>query len=190
MIAPHSFRVLKRDCLDLPEKIYQRVFVNMTKEQRRLYDKLRDELLIEWEGYVSAASKLTALGKLQQIVCGYLVVETGAPWIPLFKKPEDNPRIVAMMDAIEESKDQSAIIWARYREDLNAVAGVLRRAYGADSVVEYHGGIKRKERTAALAKMQDRTARFFVGQQGSGGTGTTITVRTLHPITQMIQCGQ
>jgi SNF2 family DNA or RNA helicase len=179
LIAPHSYRVLKRDCLDLPEKIYQRVFVTLTKEQRRLYNRLRDELLIEWDGYVSASSKLVSLVRLQQIVCGFFSIEAGVAPTHLFSKGEDNPRIQAMLEVIEESKDQSAIVWARFREDIKTISRALRDAYGEASVVEYHGEVKRKERVEALARMADGTARFFVGQQGSGGTGTTITAASL-----------
>lgn len=175
LIAPYSYRVLKKDCLDLPPKVYERVFVELTKEQRRVYNTLRDQLLIEWAGEVSTANKLTSLVRLQQIVCGYLVMEAGANPIQLFDKPESNPRIKAMLDVVEDAGDQSGIIWARFREDIAAIARVLRWAYGGDSVVEYHGGIGRKDRTTNLARMADRSARFFVGQQASGGTGTTIT---------------
>lgn len=179
LLDPHSYRVLKADCLDLPDKVYERALVELTRAQRKLYDRVRDELLIEWGSEVSAVNRLTSLVRLQQIVCGYLVIEAGAHPVPLFPQPEDNPRIAAMLDAIEEAGDQSVIVWARFREDIRAIAQTLRMAYGGASVVEYHGDVNRQDRTAALARMQDGTARFFVGQQGSGGTGTTITAASL-----------
>ncbi len=33
-VEGHSFRVLKKDCLDLPPKIYQRHFVEMSERQK------------------------------------------------------------------------------------------------------------------------------------------------------------
>ena len=39
-IAPYVFRVLKRDCLDLPEKIYTTRHVSLSDVQRRHYNSL------------------------------------------------------------------------------------------------------------------------------------------------------
>ncbi len=43
-----SYRILKKDCLDLPEKIYIKRLVELTPEQRRVYDQLKTIAPAEW----------------------------------------------------------------------------------------------------------------------------------------------
>jgi SNF2 family DNA or RNA helicase len=40
-----SFRVLKKDCLDLPEKIYTARYVTLTAEQRAMYESIQTQAL-------------------------------------------------------------------------------------------------------------------------------------------------
>ena len=39
-LMPFSYRVLKEDCLDLPDKVYMKREIQLTDEQKRLYKKL------------------------------------------------------------------------------------------------------------------------------------------------------
>ena len=52
LIAPHSSRVTKDECLDLPPKLYQRRTVEMSPEQQRMYRSLREDLVAEIDGTV------------------------------------------------------------------------------------------------------------------------------------------
>lgn len=42
LIAPHSFRVQKDECLDLPPKVYSVREVELTDEQKRIYQEIRE----------------------------------------------------------------------------------------------------------------------------------------------------
>lgn len=74
--------------------------------------------------------------------------------------------------------DGKAIVWARFRAEIAMLAKLLREQYGTDSVVEYHGGVGSQEREAAVNAFQRGNARFFVGQQHSGGYGLTLHAAT------------
>ena len=45
-----SYRVLKEDCLDLPEKIFMKRHIVLTPEQRRLYDQMKKEAIAILKG--------------------------------------------------------------------------------------------------------------------------------------------
>jgi hypothetical protein len=78
LLAPHSFRVLKKDCLDLPEKIYKTLTFELEPEQRRVYDKMAQENRIELDDRTELpVSELAALTKLQQITSGFLHLPGG-----------------------------------------------------------------------------------------------------------------
>ena len=55
-IKPFSFRVLKEDCLDLPKKLFIKHRVELTKEQRQLYDQMRTTALAELNSKVMSVS--------------------------------------------------------------------------------------------------------------------------------------
>ena len=45
-----SYRVLKEDCLDLPDKIFIKRQIQLTVEQRRLYDQMKKEAIAILKG--------------------------------------------------------------------------------------------------------------------------------------------
>ena len=49
-LKPFSYRVLKEDCLDLPDKIYMKREIQLTAEQKKLYDQMKREALATLNG--------------------------------------------------------------------------------------------------------------------------------------------
>lgn len=168
LLEPHSFRVLKKDCLDLPEKIYKTITFELDNDQQRAYDKMQDELRIDLGDNVELpVSELAALIKLQQITSGYVNTPAGIRYVS-----DDNPRLKTLMDAIEDV-DGKFIVWARFREELSAISDALTDA--GITCVQYHGGVSRDDREVAVDSFQNGDVRVFVGQPQSGGIGLTLT---------------
>lgn len=66
-----AIRFSKMECLDLPEMVYVRRDVQMSKQQKFYYEKLRKQALIEAAGEsVTAANAAVLMNKLIQIACG------------------------------------------------------------------------------------------------------------------------
>jgi hypothetical protein len=61
LLEPHSFRVLKRDCLDLPEKIYKVHPFELNTDQARAYALMRYELRVEIGVEVLTVNALASL---------------------------------------------------------------------------------------------------------------------------------
>lgn len=168
LLEPHSFRVLKKNCLDLPDKIYKTITFELNNDQQRAYDKMQDELRIDLGDNVELpVSELAALIKLQQITSGYVNTPLGIRYIS-----DDNPRLKAFMDAVEDV-DGKFIVWARFREELDAIRDALTDA--GITCVQYHGGVSRDDREVAVDSFQNGDVRVFVGQPQSGGIGLTLT---------------
>lgn len=165
-IEGHSFRVLKKDCLDLPEKIYQRHPVDLSQKQRKLYNQLRKDFIAELEGeQIDAPEAITRLLRLQQIVCGWFPMEEEVKPID-----EKNPRLQALLDILSDIECK-VIIWARFKADLR----VIERALG-ELAVAYHGDVSNDQRAIAVERFQnDPKIRYFIGQPQSGGIGLTLT---------------
>lgn len=169
LLEPHSFRVLKRECLDLPEKIYKVHPFDLNTDQSRAYALLRDELRVEINEEVLTVNALAALVKLQQITSGFTIPPGGGDPVYISDK---NPRLAALLDLVEDLNGQF-IVWARFREELFTVAAALRKA--GLRVVEYHGGVNTADREIAVDSFQAGEADVFVGQPQSGGIGLTLT---------------
>jgi|TARA_R110000787_G_scaffold83999_1_gene180305 hypothetical protein len=165
-IEGHSFRVLKKDCLDLPEKIYQRHTVELSKKQRKLYDQLRKDFVVEMEGeHLSAPEAITRLLRLQQIICGWFPTEDGTVAID-----DKNTRLSALLDLLPDIECK-VIIWARFKRDIRAIGEAL-----GDKAVSYYGEVSNDDREVAVDRFQnDPEVRYFIGQPQSGGIGLTLT---------------
>ena len=74
-----SYRVLKKECLDLPDKVYQRREVELTPEQKKVYKQLTDYAIAELDSHeiVSVTSVLTQILRLHQVVCGFVRHDNG-----------------------------------------------------------------------------------------------------------------
>jgi len=168
LLEPQSFRVLKKDCLDLPEKIYKTITFELNSDQQKAYDKMQDELRIDLgDNTELPVSELAALIKLQQITSGYVNTPMGVRYVS-----DENPRLKSFMDAVEDV-DGKFIVWARFREELDAIRDALTDA--GIACVQYHGGVSRDDREAAVDQFQNGDVRVFVGQPQSGGIGLTLT---------------
>ena len=165
-----SYRVLKEDCLDLPDKIFIKRQIQLTPDQRKLYEQMKKQALAILEGKVSSTkNSLTQLMRLQQITCGHFTDDTGTV------QPIENNRVNELMDVLEDVEGK-AIIWAHYQWDINAIIKAVVAKYGPGSVVDYYGLTPKDERQGNITRFQeDPKCRFFIGTPSTGGYGITLT---------------
>ena len=170
-----SNRVLKEDCLDLPDKVYIKRYVPLTDEQERMYKQMKKLALAKLESgeLATTASVLTQIMRLQQICCGFLQPDEGEIEVL------DNNRLKELLEITEELQGK-AIIWASYTHDIQQIASSLRDRFGPEAVATYYGATPQDERQEIVDKFQDPKSplRFFVGQPRTGGYGITLTAAT------------
>jgi len=171
LLKPFSYRVLKEDCLDLPEKTYIEREVELTDEQKQTYSTMKSAALAQLKGKMATAPHvLTQLMRLHQITCGHLKNDDES--ITEIK----NNRINSLMELLEETEGK-VIIWANYVYDIKRIVAALTKKYGEESVVQYYGAIQAEKRQKYIETFQDpdSDARFFVGNPQTGGYGITLT---------------
>jgi len=188
-IAPYVFEVQKSEVMDLPPKVYEKRYLTMTTEQRELYRQIKREEAYEWAGKETAVQNVLELElRLHQVVGGHIVTHreewrrkksTGedvmrrvAEWHRIMP-PAENPKVQEILDIAKEDKQQ--IIWCAYRQELDAVANVIRDAHPNELVREFHGGIGDDDREAFKREYQAGKAKFLVGNTATGGVGHTFT---------------
>ena len=108
-LKPFSYRVLKEDCLDLPDKIYMKRVISLTAEQQKVYKQMKEEALATLnKKTATTVNALTQLMRLQQITCGHFVADDGTT------QEVKNNRLNELMDILEEVEGK-AIFWAHWQ---------------------------------------------------------------------------
>ena len=169
-LQPFSYRVLKEDCLDLPDKIFIKRQIKLSPDQLKLYEQMKQEALAILKGKQSTTvNTLTQLMRLQQITCGHFTSDDGVT------QPIANNRITELMNVLEETEGK-AIIWAHYQYDMTAIIKAVTEKYGPGSIVDYYGLTPQEERQPNIKRFQDDPeCRFIVGTPSTGGYGITLT---------------
>ena len=169
-LQPFSYRVLKEDCLDLPDKIFIKRQIKLSPDQFKLYEQMKKEAIAILKGKQSTTvNTLTQLMRLQQITCGHFTSDDGVT------QPIANNRITELMNVLEETEGK-AIIWAHYQYDITAIIKAVVEKYGPGSIVDYYGLTPQEERQPNIKRFQDDPkCRFIVGTPATGGYGITLT---------------
>jgi SNF2 family DNA or RNA helicase len=180
-LKPFSHRVLKDDCLDLPEKTYVKRIVQLTPDQTKLYKQMKVLALAQMNGkMMSTATVLTQLMRLQQITCGHFTADDGS-----FQEVPSN-RLPELMDVLEEVEGK-VVIWAHWQRDVNRILREISKKFGENSFVDYYGLTPMADRQKNIKKFQNNDeCRFFVGTTQTGGYGITLTAASTMIATQIM----
>ena len=170
-LGKFSMRILKEDCLDLPEKIYMKRIVSLTPEQLKVYAEMKKFAVAELENStMTAFSVLTQLMRLHQITCGHVTLDDGTI------KEIKNNRLKELLSALEEV-DGKVIIWANYRHDIRTITRELEKKYGKPAVANLYGDTPMDDRDQTILDFQDKEAplTYLVANPKTGGYGLTLT---------------
>jgi SNF2 family DNA or RNA helicase len=153
-IDQHSYRVLKKDCLDLPEKIYTARYIGMTDEQLKMYEQIRNYAMTMLDSgeLVTAPAVITQLLRMQQVLSGHLKTDDGEMvYFP-------SKRMEALTDVLDEHSGK-AIIWSRFRYDIQQIVATLNKTYGEGSSAAYFGDTPTRNATTSSATFRTPTTR-------------------------------
>jgi SNF2 family DNA or RNA helicase len=186
-IQSHSYRVLKKDCLDLPDKIYEVRYIELTPEQKRYYEELRENAISTLGNGQTIATPLmlTCLLRLRQALCNIAPIqqtEDDPHTVPMTQpiSMKDN-RLEEVMNILAEAGDQKVIIWANFRSSIENLRAAIEKEYGEGTVGCIHGDVSQEQRQEFVYNFQDDSnkLRFMVAQPRTGGYGLTLTAATL-----------
>ena len=173
MITPVSTRLTKADSgVDLPPKLYSRLLFDLPVDQRRAYDQLRKEYMIELESgtLITAPIAMVRILRLQQIACGYLPNPDDSENPKLFFNDDGkNARLQLLLERLEDTPHQ-AIIWARFTHDVDLIC----RALGPPKCTRYDGLVSQKERDAGIDRFKEGKVKFCVAKAASMGMGLSL----------------
>ena len=179
-----AYRVTKKQALDLPEEIDQKLFCELEPEARKAYDQLKRDAIAEIDGLpaVTAQHIIVRLLRLSQICGGYIKTDVDGY--------EDDPKagkLVRISKAkwellqdtlkdILEVPGKKVVIFARFTAEIRDIVGLCQTLYGPDSYRLIDGSIPAAERGPAVEAFQkDPRVRIFIAQIQTAGLGITLT---------------
>ena len=166
LIKPHSYRVTKEECLDLPDKIYEKVYFELSPEQKRLYKVIKEEVMLELaEGRVTAQLAITKLLRLSQLISGYMTTEDG----DIVEVKGGDVKLKLLKDILEDNNEKT-IIWCRFIHEIEQIQKML-----GYECVSYYGATGSDDRTMNVSEFQNNpTIKYFVANK-TASTGLTLT---------------
>lgn len=164
-----AIRFTKKECLDLPELVYQTREVPLTAQVNKYYKALKSQLLIEAAGEeISAVNAAAALSKLLQISGGAVYTDTKE-----IIEFDVSPRLNALMEVLDET-DNKVVIFVPYRHTIDVVSNYLTEQGVSNEIIQ--GSVSARERSEIINRFQTMTdPRVLVIQPQSASHGVTLT---------------
>lgn len=144
-LQSYMIRRLKKDVLDLPEIQIVERRVDLTPEQRKIYNEVKDEMRLnrhDTDTPDDIENALTKFLRLKQI-CGTTHAFTG--------EDHSSKLDLAVDDAIELlSNGHKIVVFTQFREVLERFCVRLDKAAPQFDIWELHGGIKQPDRQPTI----------------------------------------
>jgi len=164
-VSRQAFSLRKEEALDLPKQVYEIRYVYMDEAQKKAYEMMKKENILEFKDSITlAANELAKICKLREITGGFVINTDGIP-----VKVSDT-KIEALKELLEEiPEDRQVIIWVQYHWEVLE----LKKELG-DSAVIMAGIIPQKEKQSNIEAFQKGEKRFLIAHPKSGGHGLNL----------------
>jgi len=160
-LAPIMIRREKKDVLkELPDKIYQTINVEMSKDIKKQYNLAINDFqeFLKEKGYdgeridkAMNAQSLVLINELKQLVI--------------------NDKIKTLLEMIEGFNGDKAVIFCDYIKPIEA----LKEKFGNLCVI-LTGAVSKEDRKIAVDRFQnDKNIKYFIGTTKAAGVGITLT---------------
>lgn len=171
-----AMRVRKADCLDLPEKTFETRYVELSKEEEKLYRQMkRENIAFIGEQAVTAQIVLTRLLILQRLTGGFMRPDESEQSIQI-----GHSKLDALEEIIEDCIDaeQKLVVFVRFTDEYHAVRQMLEEKSITYSCIS--GATSQRARGYEVERFQnDPRCKVFVGQIEAAGTGITLTAASV-----------
>lgn len=178
IIAPVSMHVEKSKCLSLPPLVKKTIEISMSKEQARMYEQMRRDLVatINTEGsgerHSIAELAITKALRLQQIVSGHIRVDGINGEDDKTIQIRDNPRKEALRQLLEDlAPYHKVLVWAVFHANYDDIRDAC---LSLDiEFAELHGQVSNRDDQIHRFNT-DEKCRVLIGHPGSGGIGVNL----------------
>lgn len=156
-------RRLKKDVLDLPEKIHTTDYVELSPKQKKIYKEIYSEISDNIDLVSAAVNPLTEMIRLRQA--------TGFTGI-LSSTIQESAKFERLLEILDElaKNNKKAIVFSNWTAIINPLYEILAQYNPAIITGEVKNRVEQEKKF-----MEDDTCRVIIGTIGAMGTGLTLT---------------
>ena len=172
-----AIRVLKKDCLDLPERIFKTVYVELSGPQKSAYEQMKRDLVTfikdqedngQPKTVVASLAVVKAL-RMMQIVCGFATDEEGN-----VADMGDIPRLKATADLLEEiTPNHKVILWCSFKHNYHQLSKLCESLGVGYTIATGEQNAEEKQK-AIQSFRTDPRIRVFIANRRAMGTGINL----------------
>ena len=189
-LARYSYIVRQVDVQsELPDRVYDTLEVEMSPQQTKTYEAMRDELIIEIESdlantdrnaALAVNSVLTRLLKLAQITSGFISIpellddDGNVLTLASINRFDPDPKLEELVAILKaKSPKDKTIIWSCWVQNIKTIRA--RLAIEGIDCVTFFGKTKDAERVENEYRFNcDPNCKVFIGNPAAGGTGLNL----------------
>ena len=156
-------RRLKKDVLDLPEKIHTIDYVELSPKQKKIYKEIYSEISDNIDLVSAAVNPLTEMIRLRQA--------TGFTGI-LSSTIQESAKFERLLEILDElaKNNKKAIVFSNWTAIINPLYEILAQYNPAIITGEIKNRVEQEKKF-----MEDDSCRVILGTIGAMGTGLTLT---------------
>ena len=164
-----AIRYTKEECLDLPEMVYVKREVEMTRQQKKYYGQLRDKMVVQAAGeQITAPNAAVNMNKLLQISCGAIYTDDGETL-----EFDIKHRYKVLKEVIDESS-KKVLVFVPFRHAIDLLVERLTKDKITAEVIR--GDVSAPKRTDIFKRFQTMDdPQVLVVQPQSTAHGVTLT---------------
>ena len=163
ILASTTTRIQKEDVLDLPAKVYKKLYIELSPNQQRHYKELKKDFITYINNEeVTATMAISQMSKFRQIVGGHLDGH-------LIDKT--SPKLATLKDFLSDC-DQKVIIWCDFLREVEMLSSELNNS------VTYCSKTSNDDRKKAVDLFQNGSAKYFISTSAAA-KGLTLTSSTV-----------
>lgn len=164
-----AIRFTKDDCLDLPDMVYVKREVELTRQQSKYYKELKNRMIMEAAGEeVTAVNAAVSMNKLLQISCGAIYTDKGDTL-----EFDIKHRYKVLREVIDESS-QKVLIFVPFRHAISILSDKLNADGISNAIIQ--GDVPVRKRTEIFKFFQEEDdPRVLIIQPAAAAHGVTLT---------------
>jgi SNF2 family DNA or RNA helicase len=164
-----AIRFTKEECLDLPDMVYVKREVELTRQQKKYYKELKDKLVLQTAGEeVTAPNAAINMSKLLQISSGAVYTDNGEALEFDIKN-----RYKVLREAIDESS-KKVLVFVPFKHTIDILTDKLLKDGIPTEIIR--GDVSAPKRTDIFHRFQTTpNPRVLVIQPQAAAHGVTLT---------------
>lgn len=168
-ILQPAIRFEKKDCLDLPELTYIEREVDLTPQQKKYYNELKNQMLFEAAGEeVSAVNAATKVNKLLQISGGAVYTDEGQ-----VLEFDVSNRLTAVLEVINETSNK-VLVFVPFTHTIDLLVARLEKEGISCALIS--GKVSPNKRSDIVTRFQTESdPKVLVIQPQAASHGLTLT---------------